>query len=120
MTDNEHSSFTNSMADALKKTIDHKTIFSDPIKNDEITIIPVSRVRYAFGGGEGHKKQSGEEGQGSGGAVMAEPVGYIEMNKGQSSFKKIASSPSWPKVILASGVTGLLLLKGLRGFFKRK
>ncbi|AHE67559.1 spore germination protein GerW family protein [Legionella oakridgensis] len=119
MPDETQKSFIEHVVSAISLTIKGKTIFADPIEHEDTKIIPVTRIRYGIGGGFGHKK-SGDRGEGGGGGIVAEPIGYIELKKGQSTFKRIKASPSLPVVILASGIAGFLLLKGVTKVFNKK
>ena len=76
-----------------------KAVFGEPIERDGITVIPVARVRWGFGGGAGsapiavgsgpgvegsmaptaaNGMQPGS-GQGGGGAVTTDPIGWLEI-----------------------------------------
>jgi len=63
------------LAERLGSTANAATIFGAPIERGDVTVIPVARAAYGFGGGSGTR--SGEEG--SGGGVRVTPVGYIEI-----------------------------------------
>lgn len=65
-----------------------KVVFGEPINDKEITIVPVTKIKYGFGFGQG-KKDSSNEGQGGGGGVAAEPVGYIEVYRDKTRFRRI-------------------------------
>jgi uncharacterized spore protein YtfJ len=106
-----------------------KAVFGEPVERDGVTVIPVAKVRYGFGGGGG-SGMSGKsledmdespemgEGGGGGGGMMASPVGYIEITKNGARFEPIRDPASvWP-LIVAAGVAGWLSLRGLRALFR--
>ena len=63
----------------IKEMVDVNTIVGDPVTTpDGVTLVPVSRVSFGFGGGGGDlvKQRSGFAG-GSGAAVRIEPIGFL-------------------------------------------
>lgn len=95
-------------------------IFGDPIEQDGVTVIPVGKVRWGFGGGSGRDSADDgidgkvDEGSGGGGGAMASPVGFIEIRDGQAMFRKVTDLGSVVPVILASAVAAWVVLRGLR------
>ena len=68
----------------IKEMVDVNTIVGDPVTTtDGVTLVPVSRVSFGFGGGGGHlvKQRSGFAG-GSGAAVRIEPIGFLVIRNG--------------------------------------
>ena len=66
------------------------TVFGDPIERDGITVIPVAKVSWGFGGGSGtggsaDKSQVGE-GSGGGGGTMVSPRWLHRTKRGQSNL----------------------------------
>jgi uncharacterized spore protein YtfJ len=99
---------------------DARAVYGTPVERDGVTVIPVARVRWAFGGGGG-TGDKGESGSGGGGGVMAQPAGYIELKSGTSEFIPIKPQPSPAAVaplLLAMGLTVMLLLRALRPYIK--
>lgn len=88
MTDMENSNI-GSMMDItmtkLREMVDVDTVVGTPITTpDGITIIPVSRVSYGFGGGGSDfpaKEKSGFGG-GSGAGVKIDPIGFLIVKDG--------------------------------------
>ena len=72
------------------------TVFGDPVEREGITVIPVAKARFGFGGGGGAGGREGEEGSGGGGGggALVNPVGYIELHDGAARFKRISSPPT--------------------------
>ena len=99
--------FIERLAEKLGITATAKSVYADPVERDGITIIPVAKVRYGFGGGRQEGKQQAE---GGGGGVQVVPVGYIELKEGSSKFRRI-SNPAATLRVLASGLIGLLILR---------
>jgi uncharacterized spore protein YtfJ len=87
--------------------------YSEPISKDGVTIVPVAKVRWGFGGGGG-TKEGAQQGGGGGGGMRVTPVGYIELKDGHSEFKPIRDAASLVPIILAGGAAGFFLLRALR------
>lgn len=70
------------MLNELKSTLKSETIIGDPIRVDDVTIIPVTKISFGFGaGGEGIERKT-SFGGGSGGGASVEPVAFIVISKG--------------------------------------
>jgi len=104
--------FMGTMAEKLGAVARASTVFSEAIEREGITVIPVAKARWGFGGGVGHRKD--EDGAGGGGAVQVTPVGFIEIKDGEADFRPIRPF-SMPLLIL-SGISTLLLLRQLKRF----
>lgn len=97
-------------------------VFGEPIERGDITVIPVARVRWGFGGGEG---QGGEaagptgSGLGGGGGAAGDPVGYIEIGPAGAAFRPIVSPYPSPLFLIASGITAALVLRALGRLIRR-
>ncbi|HEY2148215.1 MAG TPA: spore germination protein GerW family protein, partial [Pirellulales bacterium] len=87
--------------------------YSEPISKDGVTIVPVAKIRWGFGGGGGAKDGT-ERGGGGGGGMRITPVGYIEVKDGRSEFKPIRDAASYVPMIIAGGAAGFFLLRALR------
>jgi hypothetical protein len=94
-------------------------IFGDPVEREGVTVIPVGRLRWAFGGGGGRGpggegQGDGEgEGAGGGGGVTASPAGYIEIRDGTASYRPVGF-PVSPGTLIAGALAVYLTLRGLR------
>jgi uncharacterized spore protein YtfJ len=106
-------SFIGTMAEKLGAVARAATIFAEPVERDGVTVIPVSKARWGFGGGVGHRKAGGaqreEDGAGGGGGVQVTPVGFIEIRNGQAEFRRIRTV-SLP-LMIAGGISILFLLR---------
>ena len=95
-------------------------IFGDPVEHDGVTVIPVGKVRWGFGGGSGRDSvEDGvdgavDEGSGGGGGAMASPLGFIEIRDGPAEFRKVTDPVAVVPVILASAVAAWVVLRGFR------
>jgi uncharacterized spore protein YtfJ len=129
--------FVERMAERVGGKASVRAVFGDPIVRDGITIIPVARVRWGFGGGAGRGPiavgpgmgraastdrtvDEGLSGSGTGGGgVSADPVGYVEIGPDGATFKPIISPMPSPGFLLAAGATAALILRGLAQLIRR-
>jgi uncharacterized spore protein YtfJ len=111
-------SFLERLAEKIGATASAKAVYADPVEHDGVTIIPVAKVRYGFGGGSG--KKSHKEGEGGGGGLQASPMGYIEMKDGETQFRPIRDPMAMVPLVATGGFAGWILLRGLRKLFRRK
>jgi uncharacterized spore protein YtfJ len=102
--------FLGTMAEKLGAVARAATVFSEPIERQGITVIPVAKARWGFGGGVGRQKDA--DGGGGGGGVQVTPVGFIEIKDGQAEFRPIRTLPI-PLLILG-GISTLLLFRQIK------
>ena len=106
--------FIGTMAEKLGAVARAATVFGEPVERDGITVIPVAKARWGFGGGAGQRKDEGaggkqEDGAGGGGGVQVTPVGFIEIKNHEANFRPIRTvSASW---IIMGGIFSLFLLR---------
>ncbi len=85
-----------STIEKVRDLVDVSTIIGEPIKiDDDVTIIPVSKVTYGFasGGSDFPSKNNVELFGGAGGAgVTINPVAFLVINKGEVSLKHITAA----------------------------
>jgi uncharacterized spore protein YtfJ len=105
--------FLEAIAEQLGTHVGAKIVYGEPVSRDGVTVIPVAKAMYGFGGGGGRKKP-GEDGYGGGGGAKAIPVGYIELKHGKASFQPIHSSRDMWIAALVGGLGGFLLFYALR------
>jgi uncharacterized spore protein YtfJ len=132
--------FVAQIAERVGAKANVKAVFGDPIERHGITIIPVAKVRWGFGGGagsgpiavgpgrpgesdtiewnDGVQTTSGS-GSGGGGAATADPVGYLEIGPEGAVFKPIVPAMPSPGFLLAAGATAALVLRGLSKLIRR-
>ena len=104
--------FIGTMAEKLGAVARASTVFGEPVEREGITVIPVAKARWGFGGGAGQRKQESgqEDGAGGGGGVQVTPVGFIEIKNNQANFRPIrTASPGW---IVMGSILSLFLLRG--------
>ena len=58
-----------------------------PVERSGVTVIPVAKATWGFGGGSGG--EAGKEGAGGGGGGFVAPLGYIEVRESGAKFKRI-------------------------------
>lgn len=96
-----------------------QAVFGQPIEQGQVTVVPVARVRWAFGGGSGVAGDPGIEtssGSGGGGGVAADPVGYLEIRPDGAMFQSFGRSYPSPLFLLAFGITAAIVLRALARF----
>ena len=130
--------FVERMAERVGGKASVRAVFGDPIERNGLTIIPVAKVRWGFGGGAGSGPiavgpgRAGEDdtvefdngvqstsGSGGGGGVTADPVGYLEIGPDGAVFKPIVPAMPSPGFLLAAGATAALVLRGLSKLIRR-
>jgi uncharacterized spore protein YtfJ len=105
--------FIGTIAEKLGAVAKAATVFGEPVERDGITVIPVAKARWGFGGGSGQRKEQGdggtrEDGAGGGGGVQVSPVGFIEIKNHEANFRPIRTlSLPW---IIAGSIVGLFLI----------
>jgi len=89
------------LADRLGSSAHATAVFGEPIERGGVTVIPVAKARWGFGGGGGRplaraaeaadERPGGREGEGSGGGggVAVVPVGFIEVRDDGARFRRI-------------------------------
>lgn len=76
------------LAERLGGAATASAVFAAPVEREGMTVVPVAKVRWGFGGGFGPNKE-GAEGSGGGGGVMARPMGFIEIREGQAQYRPL-------------------------------
>jgi uncharacterized spore protein YtfJ len=109
------------LADKLGGRASVTAVYGEPVTADGVTVIPVAKVAFGFGGGAGREvggTKSGDGGGGGGGAE-AKPLGYIEIRDGTATYKPIRDP--WSDVVLplAALVIGGAIPKILRSLRRR-
>jgi len=114
------------LAERLRGAANAAAVYGTAVERDGVTVIPVAKVRWGFGGGGGASNTPGGNGSGSGegggGGVLATPMGYIEIRDGNTEFKAINDPMTLfaiPPIIIASGLSAMLILRGLRLLLRR-
>jgi uncharacterized spore protein YtfJ len=136
--------FIERMAERVGGKASVRAVFGDPIERDGLTIIPVAKVRWGFGGGAGgpiamgpgspagspfSDRAAGDEaarstdaagaGSGGGGGVTADPVGFLEIGPDGATFRPISPAMPSPGFLLAAGATAALVLRAVAKLIRR-
>ena len=108
----------------ISTTASARAVFGEPVRQGDVTVIPVARVRWGGGGGSGDARRNPDDGDvergsgsGGGGAATASPAGFIEITAQGARFVPVRDPGGMAPLILVSAIGGWLLLRGLRGLF---
>lgn len=89
----EHNGTTVELVEKMAHELGHnasaRLVFAEPIERDGVSVIPVAKVRYGFGGGEKGSDGQPDMQSGAGGGLHADPLGYIELKGGATRFRPI-------------------------------
>lgn len=130
--------FVERLAERVGAKASVRAVFGEPVERDGITVIPVARVRWGFGGGAGsgpvamgpgrgdafgptgaaEDARSGF-GSGGGGGATADPIGYLEIGPDGAAFRSIVPPMPSPAFLLASGVTAALVIRAIARLLRR-
>lgn len=98
------------MIDKLNGSARTTTVFGTPITTGAVTVIPVARAGFGFGGGLGRESSADKlgEGGGGGGGMDVRPLGFIELRDGAARYRPIRDP--WVDVVvplaaIAAGVS---------------
>jgi hypothetical protein len=114
--------FLEGLAERIGTHANVTAVFGEPIERGDVTVIPVARVRWGFGGGQGEGGESGGptgSGLGGGGGAASDPVGYVEIGPGGAVFRPILPPYPSPVFLLVSGVTAAIVLRALARLIRR-
>ena len=102
-----------SLAERLHSSANVRTVYGDPVETQGKTVIPVSRVRYAFGSGPARLGEAGtvEEILGGGGAVQAEPVGVFEVTDAGTRYVPVGGGTKEIGWLLAGFLVGFWIVR---------
>jgi uncharacterized spore protein YtfJ len=102
------------IGETLGSTATVKSVFGDPIKVNDKTVVPVAKVAYGFGGGFGAGKDGSRpdrqgEGGGGGGGVRALPAGALEITDSTTRFVPFVDVRQLAMQLAAAFVAGVVL-----------
>ena len=107
--------FLERLADKVGSNVRASVVFGERVERDGVTIIPVAKAWWGFGGGGGGNPQTeGQEALGGGAGVSVSPVGYIEMKEGKARFRPIYDPRMIVSIIASLGIVSMLVLRGVR------
>lgn len=84
------------------------TVFGEPVERDGVTVVPVARAMYGFGGGSGQDAAGDKAGGGGGGGAMVRPAGFIEIAGGRAVYRPLRD-PVRDIVVPAAAAWGIAL-----------
>jgi len=117
-----------------------KAVFGEPIERDGLTVIPVAKVRWGFGGAAGGgftprggspgadpesaEPDAGESGppaagEAGGGGASADPIGWLEIGPDGASFRPIEPAMPSPGFLLAASFSAAMLVRSLARLLRR-
>jgi uncharacterized spore protein YtfJ len=110
----ERTELVNELLERIGQTVGQRaqaaTIFGEAVKREGVTVIPVAKARFGFGGGGG-RGDRGEKGEGAGGGggggVAVSPIGYIEMRDRSSEFKRITTRTDLLALVVACSMAAI-------------
>jgi uncharacterized spore protein YtfJ len=88
-------------------------VFGAAVERDSITVVPVARAVWGFGGGGG-KNDEGSTGSGGGGGARVRPIGFIEIVGDHARFRRIVDPATVAAVLVTALAFGLILLRRWR------
>jgi len=118
------------LAERLGKGARAAAVFGEPVEREGVTVIPVAKARWGFGGGagiDGGEAQEGAEaaasgargrgrrggrGTGGGGGAMVVPAGYIEIKAGKTDYHPIID-PAQVAIVGTIATAVVLVVWGL-------
>ena len=110
--------FLERLAEKIGVNTKASTVFADPVERDGVTVIPVAKARWVFGGGagEGSSTSQNQTGEGSGGGagVLLSPVGYIEIKDGRARYRPIYDTGTIVQLLIATGIVAVFVLRSVR------
>ncbi len=86
-----------------------RAVFGKPVKQGDVTVIPVAEVHLGFGFGKGPGPRPGRSGGGGGGGG-AKPRGYLTIRDGAVTYRPIVDVTRLGMVGLAVGALLALVL----------
>jgi uncharacterized spore protein YtfJ len=112
------------LADVIKTALDQihyiaktETVFGEPIKAGDVTLIPVSKVSVGFAAGGGGKDDKCGAGAGTGGGVTVTPVAFIAITGDKVHVHPIGESDQTLSKILSYAPD---VIKKIQKYMKKK
>jgi uncharacterized spore protein YtfJ len=90
----------------ISSHVDAKHVYGEPVERDGVTIIPVAKMQWGFGGGA--IGQGPLERGGGGGGVRATPAGFSQIRDGVAEYKPFRDAGD-VIVIIGAAFAGLAL-----------
>jgi uncharacterized spore protein YtfJ len=109
----EQSQLVNELLERIGQTVGQRAqvsaVFGEPVEREGLTVIPVAKARFGFGGGGGSGGREGDEGAGGGGGggAAVTPIGYIEVRDVSAEFKRISTPTDLAALVAAASLAAL-------------
>ena len=87
-------------------------IFGEPVEREGVTVIPVAKASWGFGGGSGGAAPS--QGSGGGGGGVVTPIGFIEVRNGEARFVRVQDPRTTALRLLAAAAAVASLIRRRR------
>jgi Sporulation protein YtfJ (Spore_YtfJ) len=101
--------FTEHLAERMGAAARASAVFGEAVEGQGITVIPVARAKWGFGGGSGGR--DGEQGAGGGGGTSVSPAGYIELRAGEARFRRIHNRAQIAAAAVACGLSAAVAFR---------
>jgi uncharacterized spore protein YtfJ len=104
------------LAEVVGAKANVQAVFGQPVRHEGLTVIPVARVRWGFGGGGGRSDAAPSgpaSGSGGGGGVAAEPIGYLEVRSEGAAFRSIREPLPSPVLLIASALSAAIVIRAI-------
>lgn len=95
--DNKLNSMMSTAMEKVREMVDTNTIVGQPITTpDGVTLIPISKVSFGFGGGGGDYGKNAKDGFGGGSAagVKIDPVAFLVIKDGITRVMPVSVPPT--------------------------
>ena len=114
------------IADLISNRAGMHLVYAEPIVRDGVTIVPVARIRFGFGGGGGQSPtaegnpEAGRPsaGGGGGGGVIAAPAGFLVLRGDEVSYRPIRDPARTALAVAAGAFAVSWALRALRRLFR--
>lgn len=104
--------FVQGLGERLGLSARASAVFGDPVERDGVTVIPVAKASWGFGGGSGGAAPN--QGSGGGGGGVVAPIGFIEVRGGEARFVPVRDPRTTAMRLVAGAAAVALLFRGRR------
>ncbi|HVP62660.1 MAG TPA: GerW family sporulation protein [Myxococcaceae bacterium] len=111
------------LAGTVGSSVQAQAVYGQAVERDGVTVIPVARVVYGFGGGGGTRPgPDAQSEEGGGGGAQVQPVGFISVRGGSAEFRSIPDPSADARRLFAlfagAGLGAWLVFRGIRSLFR--
>ena len=110
--------FITRLAETIGSKANAATVFAEPVSSQGVTVVPVARARWGFGGGGGgliaEHRGDAPQGFGGGGGMMVDPVGYLVIRDGQVEYREINGTLRILRALVVGIAIGAIFLRRRR------